>query len=105
MFNSKISLNTIERFSILTIDNKYTRSVQSLFRASINNIDIPSSFFCQGMKILDNNDKNNKSEIELEIKLEDKMNQNILICQTDRASSQHQQNLIPTITLYILSYA
>lgn len=48
IFNSRISLSIIERFSILIIDNKYAKSIfilQSSLTVSVGNIDIFSHFF------------------------------------------------------------
>lgn len=48
MSGSKISLDGIEEFSILTIDNKHTKSasiLQSLLRVSAGSIDVSSHFF------------------------------------------------------------
>ena len=49
MSSSKISPNAIKGFSMLTIDNKHTRSapiLRSILRASANNIGVSSHFFC-----------------------------------------------------------
>lgn len=56
------------------------------------------------MENSDRNNKSNESEAEVGIKLEDKMNQNILICQINRANSQCQQGLVPIIALCMFSY-
>ena len=50
-----------------------------------------------------NND--NGSELETGIELEDEMNQDELIYQIERASSQRWRDLIPMVVLCILSYA
>ncbi len=45
----KISLDVIEGFSILTIDNKYVKSapiLQSILRASTSSIGVPSHSSC-----------------------------------------------------------
>lgn len=49
MSNSKISLNTMKRFSILTINNEYTRnmpSIQFILIILAGSIDVTSHFFC-----------------------------------------------------------
>ena len=49
MSNFKISLNAMKRFFILTINNKHTRNaliLQSILRASISSIGVPSHFCC-----------------------------------------------------------
>lgn len=74
--SSKISPNVIERFFILTINNKYTRSaliLQFILRALAGSIGV-SGIFYQGVKKPDANNKSNESETEIEIKLEDKIN-------------------------------
>lgn len=92
MSNFKINLEVIEEFSILTIVNKYTRStliLLSLLKNLAGNIDILSHFSCQRVENPDSNNESNKSEIKLGIKLVNGMNQDILICQTNRASNQY----------------
>lgn len=44
--------------------------------------------FCWKMENLDLNNKSNKSEAEITIKLKDKINWDKVICQIERASSQ-----------------
>lgn len=61
-------------------------------------------FFVWEIKNLDINNKSNKSKIEIIIEFKDEINQDILIYQIKKASSQCQQDFIPMITLYILSY-
>lgn len=87
---SKISLNAIKRFFILIIDNKYIKNrpiLQFLLRVLAGSIDISSYFFYWKVKNSDDNNKSNKSEIEEKIKFKNKMNQNKLIYQIDRAIS------------------
>lgn len=77
MSSSKISPDVIERFSILTIENEYARSVlilQSIFKASASNIGIPNNFFCLELENSDTNNKNNENEAKTRIELEDKIN-------------------------------
>lgn len=77
MSSSKISLDIIERFFILTIDNKHARSapiLQSILRTSVNSIDVPSHSFCQEIENPDINNKNDESEIETRIEFEDEIN-------------------------------
>lgn len=62
--------------------------LQFLLKVSVNSISIFSSFFCLGIENLDSNNKSNKYKVEAEIKLEDKINKDILICQTNKANSQ-----------------
>ncbi len=57
------------------------------------------------MENLDANNESNKSEAEIGIELEDEMNRDKLIRQTKKVSSQRQQDLVPMVALYILSYA
>ncbi len=73
----KISLDVIERFFILTIDNKYTKNVpilQFILRASAGSIGFPSYFFRQKIENLDANNNRNENEAEIRIELEDEMN-------------------------------
>lgn len=53
----------------------------------------------------DVNNESDESEVETRIELEDEINQDKLICQTKKANSQRQQNLVPMVTLCMLSYA
>lgn len=49
IFNFKISQDAMERFSILTIDNKYAKNtsiLQFLLKVSTNSISIASHSFC-----------------------------------------------------------
>ena len=49
MSNTKISLNTMKRFSMLTIDNKYTKNapiLQFLLKVLAGNIGVTSNLFC-----------------------------------------------------------
>lgn len=73
--SSKISLTVIERFSILTINNKYAKNApifQFLLGILAGSISFPNYFFCQVVENLDGNNINNTDEVEEEIKLEDK---------------------------------
>lgn len=90
MSSSKISLDIMEGFFILTIDNEYAKSaliLQSLLKASADSIGISCYSSCWRVKNLNSNIESDKSELEVSIKLEDEMNQDVLICQIDRASS------------------
>lgn len=74
---SKISPDIIERFFILTINNKHAKNVsilQSLLRVLANSIGISNHSFCWGVENLDSNNVSNKNEVEKKIKLEDKIN-------------------------------
>lgn len=106
--SSKISPNVIEGFSILTIDNKHIKSapiLQSLLRALAHSIDILSHSFCWGIENLDGNIESDKNEVEeARIELEDEMNQDVLIHQTNKASNQHWRDSLPTVILCMLSY-
>ena len=106
--SSKISPDAMEGFFMLTINNKYARSapiLQSLLRALTGSIGIPSHFFHLEVENLDANNKSNESEAKTRIELKDEMNRNKLICQTKRANSQCRRDIVPTITLCMLSYA
>ena len=77
MSSSKISLDAMEGFSMLTINNKYTRSapiLQFIFKTSANSIGILSHSSCWGIENPNANNESNKSKVEIRIKLEDKMN-------------------------------
>lgn len=90
MSSSKISLDAMKRFSILTINNKHTRSMpilQSIFRVLASSIGVLSHSFCWGIKNPDANNESNKNKAETRIELGNKLNQDKLICQSKRASS------------------
>ena len=78
MSNSKISLDVIERFSILIIDNKHVKSaliLQFLLRALAGSIDLPSHSFYWEVKNPDGNIESDKSETEeIRIELENEIN-------------------------------
>ena len=56
------------------------------------------------MKNPDANNKSDESKVETRIKLKDEINQDELICQTKKASSQRQRDFISMIALCMLSY-
>lgn len=58
-----------------------------MLKTLASSIDIHSHSFHLGFENWDNNNKSDKSEVKQKIKLKDKINQNKLICQTDRANS------------------
>lgn len=67
----------MKRFFISTINNKHARSMlilQFIIKALADSINISSHFSCWGMKNLDINNKNNKSEVETRIELQNKIN-------------------------------
>lgn len=83
MSSHKISLNIIERFFILMIDNKHARNMpilQSILRVSAGSINILCYSYCSRVENPDANNKRDESKVEIEIELEDKINRNKLIC-------------------------
>lgn len=90
IFISKIGSDIIKFFSILTIINKYARSVSILqfsFSVSANNIDITTYFSYLEIENLDENNKSNKNEIKIKIQLNNKINQDEFIYKINRASN------------------
>lgn len=76
--SSKISPDIIEGFFILIINNKHTKSILSILQfllgASATSINIPNYSSYQRINNLNTNNKSDKNKIEIEIKLEDKIN-------------------------------
>ena len=79
--------------------------VRSLLIASADSIGVPSHSSLWGVENPNGNNESDESEAEEGIKLENEMNRDKLIYQTDRASSQRRRDLVPTTALYMLSYA
>lgn len=58
-----------------------------MLRVLAYNIDITSHLSYWEIETPNSNNENNKSKVETKIELEDKINQEVLICQIDKISS------------------
>lgn len=76
-----------------------------MLRASAGSIGVLSHSSRWGVENSDGNNVSDESKAEEGIELEDEMNRDELIRQTDRASSQRRRDLVPTAALCMLSYA
>lgn len=76
MANSKFSLDALENFSMLTINNKYAKNMPilwSLLRVSVGNINVLTYFSYLRIKNLNSNNESDRSKTEERIKLKNKM--------------------------------
>lgn len=91
IFSFKVSLNAIKEFSIIIIYNKNIKNtfiIQFLLRDSGCNISIPRHTSYWKMKNPKNSNKSNQNKAEARIELKNEIIQDILICKTNKSSSQ-----------------
>lgn len=108
MASFKICVNARKEFFMMTIHNEYVKIapiLRFLLRALASNISVLSYFSCWEGENLDGNNRSNKSKVEEKIKLDDKIYQSKIICQSNRVKNQFRQDLVLTAHLSILSYA